>query len=134
MANLGWMPDDRIAEWALGLVKHDVRAFRRARARFLRQPSAKRLHDLRTTARRLRCIHEDMEGAITPFSLKRLRHVIDLTGDARDAAVLRETLRDALDTRERRGARHLLRVLRRRERIALKRIARVLQKLRPPHP
>jgi CHAD domain-containing protein len=99
VANLAWMPDDRIAEWALGLVKHDVRAFKRARARFLRQPSAKRLHDLRTTARRLRCIHEDLEGALAPFSLGRLRHVIELTGDARDAAVLRETLRDALDVR-----------------------------------
>lgn len=128
------MPDERIAEWALGLVKHDVRAFKQARARFLRQPSAKRLHDLRTTARRLRCIHDDMEGAIVPFSLKRLRNVIELTGDARDAAVLRETLRDALDARERRGARQLLRVLRRRERIALKRIAHALESLRSPRP
>jgi CHAD domain-containing protein len=132
VANLAWMPDDRIAEWALGLVKHDVRAFKRARARFLRQPSAKRLHDLRTTARRLRCIHEDLEGALAPFSLGRLRHVIELTGDARDAAVLRETLRDALDVRERRGARYLLRVLRRRERTALKRIAVALEGLRSP--
>jgi len=128
------VPDDRIAEWALGLVKHDVRAFKRARARFLRQPSAKRLHDLRTTARRLRCVHEDLEGAVSPFSLKRLRHVIELTGDARDAAILRETLRDALDVRERRAARHLLRALRRRERIALKRIAVALNGLGSPHP
>lgn len=128
------MSDERIAEWALVLVKHDVRAFKRARARFLRQPSAKRLHDLRTTARRLRCIHEDLEGAIPPFSLKRLRRVIELTGDARDAAVLRETLRDALDVRERRGARHVLRALRRRERIALKCIAVALEGLHPPRP
>lgn len=128
------MPDDRIAEWALGLVKHDVRAFKQARSRFLHQPSAKRLHDLRTTARRLRCVHEDLEGAVPPFSLKQLRHVIDLTGDARDAGVLRETLRDALDARERRAARHLLRLLRRRERIALKRIVVALKDLRSPHP
>jgi CHAD domain-containing protein len=134
VANLAWMPDERIAEWALGLVKHDVRAFKRARTRFLRQPSAKRLHEVRITARRLRCIHEDMEGAIPPFSLKQLRRVIDLTGDARDAAVLRETLRDALDARERRDARHLLRALRRRERIALKRIAHALEGLRAPQP
>ncbi len=128
------MPEERIAEWAQGLVKHDVRAFKRARARFLRQPSAKRLHEVRITARRLRCIHEDMEGAVPPFSLKRLRRVIELTGDARDAAVLRETLRSALDARERRDARRLLRVLRRRERVALKRIAHALEGLRPPHP
>ena len=109
-------PDDRIAEWALGLVKADVHAFKRARARFLRQPSAKRLHELRTTARRLRCIHEDLREAVPPFSLKRLRRLIDLTGEARDAAVMREALRDALDVRERRAARSLLRALRRRER------------------
>jgi len=134
MANAGSMPDERITEWALGLVKHDMRAFKRARSRFLRQPSAKRLHDVRTTARRLRCLHDDLDGAIAAFSLKHLRHVIDLTGEARDAAVLRETLRDALDVRERRAARHLLRTLRRRECIALKRIARALEHLRPPRP
>ncbi|HUA07858.1 MAG TPA: CHAD domain-containing protein [Candidatus Acidoferrales bacterium] len=100
----------------------------------MRQPSAKRLHDVRTTARRLRCLHEDMHDAIAPFSLRRLRHVIDLTGDARDAAVLRETLRDALDARERHAARKLLRALRRRELITLKRIARALEKLRTPQP
>jgi CHAD domain-containing protein len=92
------------------------------------------LHDLRTTARRLRCVHEDLDGAVPPFSLKALRHVIDLTGDARDAAVLRETLRDALDVRERRAARHLLRALRRRERTALQRIAVALKGLRSPRP
>jgi len=128
------MPDERITEWALTLAKNDVHAFKRARARFLRQPSAKRLHAVRTTARRLRCLHEDLHDAIPPFSLRRLRYVIDLTGDARDAAVLREALRDALDARERRAARKLLRALRQRERVALQRIARALEKLRTPQP
>ncbi len=128
------MPDDRIAEWALGLVKADVRAFKRARTRFLRQPSAKRLHDLRTSARRLRSLHEDLREAIPPFSLKRLRQLIDLTGEARDAAVMREALRDAIDVRERHAARGLLRTLRRRERIALKRIARTLEHVRLSSP
>ncbi|HUN28573.1 MAG TPA: CHAD domain-containing protein [Alphaproteobacteria bacterium] len=126
------MPDDRIAEWAQGLVKADAHAFKRARSRFLRQPSAKRLHDLRTTARRLRCIHEDLREAIPPFSLKRLRRLIDLTGDARDAAVMREALRNALDVRERHAARALLRALRRRERLALARIARALEHVKAP--
>ena len=128
------MPDERIAEWALGLVKADVHAFKRARARFLRQPSAKRLHELRTTARRLRCIHEDLREAIPPFSLKHLRRLIDLTGEARDAAVMREALREALDVRERRAARKLLRMLRRRELLALKHIARALEHVRPQQP
>jgi len=128
------MPDDRIAEWALGLVKADVHAFKRARARFLRQPGAKRLHDLRTSARRLRSLHEDLREAIPPFSLKGLHRLIDLTGEARDAAVMREALRDALDVRERHAARGLLRTLRRRERIALKRIARTLKHVRLSQP
>jgi CHAD domain-containing protein len=128
------MPDDRIAEWALGLVKADVHAFKRARASFLRQPSANRLHELRTSARRLRSLHEDLREAIPPFSLKRLRRLIDLTGEARDAAVMREALRDALDVRERHVARGLLRTLRRRERIALKRIARTLEHVRLSQP
>ena len=127
-------PDDRIEEWALGLVKADVHAFKRARMRFLRQRSAKRLHELRTTARRLRCIHEDLREAIPPFSLKRLRRLIDLTGEARDAAVMREALRNALDTRERHAARSLLRALRRRERLALDSIARALEHVKPPQP
>jgi len=124
------MPDDRIVEWACGLVKHDVHTFERARKRFLRQPSAKRLHDLRTSARRLRSLHEDLHEAIPSFSIKRLRHVIDLTGEARDAEVLREALRDALDVRERRAARGMLRVLRRRERVALRLIVRALKHMR----
>ena len=128
------MPDDRITEWALGLVKADVHAFKRARARFLRQPSAKRLHELRTSARRLRSLHEDVHEAIPPFLLKRLRVLIDLTGEARDAAVMREALRDALDVRERRAARGLLRALRQRERVALKRIAGTLEHVRLSHP
>jgi CHAD domain-containing protein len=128
------MADDRIAEWALGLVKADVQAFKRARARFLRQPSANRLHELRTSARRLRSLHEDLHEAIPPFSLKRLRALIDLTGEARDAAVMREALRDALDVRERHAARGLLRALRRRERVALKRIAGTLEHVRLSQP
>lgn len=128
------MPDDRIAEWALGLVKTDVYAFKRARARFLRQPSAKRLHELRTSARHLRSLHEDLHEAIPPFSLKHLRRLVDLTGEARDAAVMREALRDALDVRERHSARGLLRALRRRERLALKRIVCALKNVRLSQP
>ncbi len=124
------MPDDRIAEWAQGLAKHDVRAFRRARRRFLRQPSIKRLHDLRTSARRLRSFYEDLHEAIPSFASKRLHRLIALTGEARDAEVQRAMLRGALDTRERRAARELLRALRQRERTALKRIFRMVKRVR----
>jgi len=75
-----------------------------------------------------------LREAIPPFSLKRLRRLIDLTGEARDAAVMREALREALDVRERRAARKLLRMLRRRELLALKHIARALEHVRPQQP
>ena len=124
------MADERIREWAQGLIVHDERAFERARARFLRRPGAKRLHDLRTSARRLRSLYEDMHEAIPSLPNKRLRRLIALTGQARDAAVLRETLRATLDECEKRAARALLRALRKRERVALNRIAGTLVRLR----
>jgi CHAD domain-containing protein len=124
------MADERIREWAQGLIAHDERAFERARARFLRRPGAKRLHDLRTNARRLRSLYEDMHEAIPSLPSKRLRRLIDLTGQARDAAVLREVLRATLDEHERHAARALLRALRKQERITLKRIAGALARQR----
>jgi CHAD domain-containing protein len=122
--------DERIRDWALGLLSHDVRAFRRARARFLRRASADRLHDLRVSARRLRSLCEDLAGALPRVHGKRLHRLIALTGDARDAAVLRETLRVSLDPQERTAARALLRSLRERERTMLKRIARLLRRVK----
>jgi CHAD domain-containing protein len=123
------MPDDRIVEWARGLAKHDARAFRRARRRFLRQPSIKRLHDLRTSARRLRSLYEDLREAVPAPANKRLHRLIDLTGEARDAEVQRAMLHAALDSHERHAARELLRELRKRERVALKRIRREVKRV-----
>jgi CHAD domain-containing protein len=123
------MADDRIREWASGLLDGDVRAFERARARFLRRPSADRLHDVRVSARRLRSLCEDFQEALPPVRPKRLHRIIEMTGDARDAAVLREALRTALDARERKAARPLLRSLRKRERTMLARISRALKRI-----
>ncbi len=122
--------DDRILDWARGLLKHDGHAFERARARFLRRPTAKRLHDVRVSARRLRSLCDDVGDALPRVHGRRLRRLIDLTGDARDAAVLRETLRGALEDRERIAARPLLRALRTRERKALRCVARALARVR----
>lgn len=122
------MADERIREWACGLLKTDMRAFRRARVRFLRRPTAERLHDVRVSARRLRSLCEDLREALPAVHAKRLHRLITLTGDARDAAVLRETLRAALEGRERTAARPLLRSLRERERTLLKRVCRALKR------
>ena len=107
----------------------DARAFRRARKRFVRRPTAERLHDVRVSARRLRSLCEDLREALPAVRLKRLARIIDMTADARDAAVLRETLRETLEPRDRKVARPLLRSLRRRERTMLKRIARALERM-----
>lgn len=123
-------PDERIAEWTLGLVKHDARAFEQACARFLQRPTTKRLHALRISARRLRCLYEDMHDAVPPFAIKGLRQLIELTGEARDAEVQRAALRDALDMRERRAARELLQALRKRNEAALKRVTAALERVR----
>ena len=122
------MADDRIREWAGGLLDGDVRSFERARARFLRRPTADRLHDVRVSARRLRSLCDDLQEALPPVRPKRLHRIIAMTGDCRDAAVLRETLRNTLDVRERKAARPLLRSLRKRERLMLARIARALKR------
>ncbi len=133
-ANVGTMPDDRILEWATELLEHDVRAFKLARVRFLRRPTAERLHDVRVSARRLRSLCTDLHDVLPHVHRKRLHQLIALTADARDAAVLRETLRQALDVRERRVARPLLRALRQRERTALKCVARTLERAHPYRP
>jgi CHAD domain-containing protein len=122
--------DDRIVGWARELLKHDAHAFKQARSHFLRRPSAKHLHDVRVSARRLRSLCEDLNEALPRLHKRRLHRLIDLTGNARDAAVLRDLLRRSLEGRERHAARPLLRTLRARERETMRCIARTLKKLR----
>jgi CHAD domain-containing protein len=87
-----------------------------ARRRFLRSASTKRLHDLRKAARRLSSSFEDFRDVVPVQKRKRLKSLIDLTGCARDAAVLRERLEAALDPLERTVAKPMIRELRARER------------------
>ena len=124
------MADDRVMEWANGLAAAEIRAFMRARRRFLKRPSSKFLRDVRTTARRLRSLFEDFRDVIPARRRNALRRLVAMTGEARDAAVLRKTLRDALDSRERPEARAMLRELRARERSGFRRVRRLLQTIR----
>jgi len=124
------MADDRVTEWATGLAAAEIRAFMQARRRFLKRPSSKLLRDLRTAARRLRSLFEDFRDVIPARRRNALRRLIAITGEARDAAVLRKTLRDALDSRERPQARPLLRRLRARERTCFRQVRRALALLR----
>jgi len=124
------MADDRVIDWAKTLGEAEIRAFMKARRRFLKRPSAKHLHDVRTAARRLRSLFKDFRDVLRPRRSKRLRRLIEVTSEARDAAVLRKTLRTALDTRERRVARATLSELRARERACFARVRRLLAGLR----
>jgi CHAD domain-containing protein len=110
------LADERIQEWAHSLVKADVQAFEQARRRFVRRPTAERLHHVRTAARRLRSLLEDFAEIETVKRLKALKRIVEVTGEARDARVLRDALRATLDERERMGARPLLQHLRSQER------------------
>ncbi len=124
------MADDRVMEWAGALGAAEIRAFMKARRRFLERPSSKHLQELRTAARRLRSFFEDFRDVVRARRTKRLRRLIAVTGDARDAAVLRKTLRNALDSRERAAARSLLSELRAHERACFTRVRRVVAGLR----
>lgn len=124
------MADDRIIEWASLLVRAEIRAFDEARRRFVRSASAKRLHDLRRAARKLSSTFEDFRGIIPTQKRKRLKALIELTGCARDAAVLREMLRASLDVRESKLVKPMLRDLRERERDYRNRACDAVKKLR----
>lgn len=101
-----------------------------ARRRFLRNTSAKRLHNLRKAARRLSCSLEDFRGVVPTRKHKRLKGLIDTTGYARDAAVLRERLKAALDPHEGDAAAPMLKALRAREREYLTRTREALKDVR----
>jgi CHAD domain-containing protein len=121
--------DDRICDWASTLVRADVRAFRRARKRFLSKPSKKRLHEVRTAARRLRSVCEDVRDVVHFRHYKQLKRLIALMGEARDATVLRKTFCAALDARERQAAEPFLNDLRSREHKGYARVERELQRI-----
>jgi CHAD domain-containing protein len=124
------MADDRIREWAQSLEAADVAMFVRARARFLNRPNTKRLHALRTSARRLRSLYDDLRDVLKCPYRKRLNKLIALTGEARDAAVLRRLLTTALEARDTAQMRPLLRTLRQHENAGRKRVFRQLLRLR----
>lgn len=96
------MPNESLQAWAEGLVTEECQAFERARCRFARKPTAERLHKLRTTARRLRSLLEDVGDIVDGHRITcRLKPLIRATGASRDAVVTREALCAALDDRER---------------------------------
>lgn len=117
-------------KWVGKTIDAERRRLERARRRFIDEPDEERLHDLRTRARRLRSFLEavgDVEER--PKLLRRLKRAAALTDAARDAAILRTLLDNAVDETERVTAAPLLDQLRERERCATSEARKLLRKV-----
>ena len=118
-------------EWFDATVRRELRAFERARHRFVEKPNEDRLHDVRTTGRRLRSLLEDGAGlGARPRLLRHVKRASEATDAARDAAVARRLLEAVVDGTERENARALFEVLERRSRTATRAARRYLRRVR----
>ena len=111
-------------KWLKQAIRNEQRAMERARGRFIRKPTEKRLHEVRTTGRRFRSLLEDVADLTpVPRLLRRVKRAADATDAARDAAIILRLLKCSVDPAEGEIARSLLDQLRVREELAL-RVAR----------
>lgn len=118
-----------LMKWLTKTIRDERRALERARCRFVRKPSEKRLHAVRTSGRRFRSLLEDVADlAPAPRLLRRVKKAAAATDAARDAAIIRALLERSIDVAEAPMASELLEELRRREseatRLARKRLRR----------
>ncbi len=118
-------------KWLAGTIRSERRKLERARRRFVRKPTEKRLHDVRTAGRRFRSLLEDVAGmAPHPRLLRRVKRAAEATDAARDAAILRRLLENGVDDAELAAARPLLDALRQREASATGRACKRLARMR----
>ena len=123
------MADGTVRAWAQELLERDLEAFVAARRRFLRRPTGKRLHAVRTTSRRLRSLLEDFSTVIATPDLHELRRAIHASGTARDAALLEKIVHDALVHEERAYAQDYLHALRKRKHVFWNKTCTRLQRI-----
>ncbi|MFY9708683.1 MAG: CHAD domain-containing protein, partial [Candidatus Cybelea sp.] len=91
-------------------------ALERARRRFIRTPTEKRLHDVRTAGRRFRSLLEDVADLVPARKLLgRVKRAAAATDAARDASIALRLLDAAVDEGERQNASWLFAQLRQRE-------------------
>jgi hypothetical protein len=103
-------------KWLTKTIHDERRTLERARRRFIRKPSEKRLHAVRTSGRRFRSLLEDVAD-LAPAArlLRRVKRAAAATDAARDAAIIRVLLERTIDVAEAPLASELLEELRRRE-------------------
>lgn len=121
------MSDESVRAWALALAQREGGLFEAARSNYCRKATPKRLHELRTAGRRLRCLYGDLRGVLPRIHERRLHRLVERSGEARDATVLRAILKSALDESERAIIAPALKNLRDRERTGLHRMRRSMQ-------
>ena len=118
-------------KWLAKTIRSERRALERARRRFVREPSEKRLHDVRTTGRRLRSLLEDV-GDLAPHRelLRQVKRAAAATDAARDATIILRLLESNVTSSERELAQPILDRLREEERAATRDACRRLRRAR----
>jgi hypothetical protein len=120
-----------IVKWLAKTILNERRALERARRRFVEKPSEKRLHDVRTTGRRLRSLLEDVADlAPSPLLLRRVKRAAATTDAARDATIIRCLLERSTEAAETEIAHPLLEELRHQEAIATRLARKQLRRTR----
>jgi hypothetical protein len=117
-------------KWLAKTIRSERRALERARCRFIRKPSEKNLHDVRTTGRRFRSLLEDVsELAALERLRRRVKRAAAATDAARDATIILRLLENSVDAGEAEIARPLLERLREQERLATQQARKELQRM-----
>ena len=89
-------PSSDVVQWAVALIRERVKSFEKLRCKASHKwKGGKRIHKLRTHARRLRAALEDLCDCTpaAPDLLARCKDLSDATAAARDSVVMLERLR-----------------------------------------
>jgi len=118
-------------KWLAKTIRSERRALERARRRFVREPNEKRLHEVRTTGRRLRSLLEDV-GDLAPHRelLRQVKRAAAATDAARDATIILRLLESNVTSSERELAQPILDRLREEEHAATRDACRRLRRAR----
>jgi hypothetical protein len=117
-------------KWLAKTIRSERRALERARCRFIRKPSEKNLHDVRTTGRRFRSLLEDVsELAALERLRRRVKRAAAATDAARDATIIVRLLESSIDTSEAAIGQPLLGRLREQEQRATRQARKELRRM-----